>query len=78
MKNKVALSELKPGQRAVVQALHNTGGIRRRLRDIGLIENTPVECVGSGSSGAIAAYYIRGAVIALRCEDSGKIDVIPL
>ena len=77
MKNTVALCALRPGDHAVVTALHSGGAMRRRLRDIGLIENTPVECIGLGSGGEIAAYYIRGAVIALRREDSGSIEVLP-
>ncbi|NLB61256.1 MAG: ferrous iron transport protein A [Clostridiales bacterium] len=67
------LCELSPGQKAIVKALFSTGSIRRRLLDIGLIENTEVECVGRSPLGDPCAYLIRGAVIALRSEDSGNI-----
>lgn len=77
MKSTIALCSLRPGERATVTALHMSGAIRRRLRDIGLIEDTPVERLELGSGGGIAAYYIRGAVIALRREDSGGIEVLP-
>ena len=69
------LNDLRPGQQALVQSLHSTGGMRRRLRDIGLIENTLVECLGLSPGGDPAAYRVRGAVIALRAEDSRDVWV---
>lgn len=75
MEKNFPLSRLRPGERAVVQSLENRGLIRRRLRDIGLVENTPVECLGKSPLGDPAAYLIRGAVIALRREDSALVRV---
>ncbi len=69
MEHTVCLSDLRPGQRGIVQALHSTGAIRRRLLDIGLIENTDVECLGRSPGGDPAAFLIRGAVIAIRDQD---------
>jgi len=43
--------------------------MRRRLLDIGLIENTDVECLGRSPGGDPTAFLIRGAVIAIRSED---------
>ena len=45
------------------------GSIRRRLLDIGLVEDTEVECLGQSPLGDPCAYLIRGAVIAIRSED---------
>ncbi len=73
MKDFCCLADLRPGQRARVRALLNEGSIRRRLLDIGLIENTIVECVGHSPCGDPGAYLIRGAVIAIRAEDAKKI-----
>ena len=64
-----ALSSLQCGQSAVVRAM------RRRLQDIGLISGTRVECVGVSPLGDPAAYLIRGAVIALRREDSDGVQL---
>lgn len=44
-----------------------------RLLDIGLIENTDVECIGTSPGGDPSAYLIRGAVIAIRSEDCSGI-----
>ena len=75
MTDSSTLSDLRPGQFALVQSLHNAGGMRRRLQDIGLIENTLVECLGISPLGDPAAFCIRGAVIALRREDSRDVSV---
>ena len=67
------LSQLKPGERGVVQKLTAPGGLRRRFLDMGLIENTSVECVGKSPLGDPSAYYIRGAVLAIRARDGKTI-----
>lgn len=73
----LSLNELPEGRTARVAKLGNTGTMRRRLQDIGLIEGTAVKCLQKSPSGDPIAYYIRGAVIALRSEDSVKISVWP-
>ena len=75
MKEFLCLNDIKPGNRARVKELTSTGSIRRRLLDIGLVENTEVECLGQSPLGDPCAYVIRGAVIALRSEDSGRVMV---
>ena len=72
MNNIATLKDLKRGQRARVRALDSTGGIRRRLLDI---EGTEVECLGKSPAGDPTAFLIRGAVIALRAEDSGNVRI---
>jgi len=62
-----------PGQTATIRALLSTGSIRRRLLDIGLVENTEVECVGRSPCGDPSAFLIRGSVIAIRSEDCSSI-----
>lgn len=75
MHNIDSLDKLSEGQKARVEELRLNGSIRRRMQDIGLIEGTPVECLQKSPSGDPAAYLIRGAVIALRREDSGRVIV---
>ena len=77
MKECIGLAALRPGQRATVTALMAEGSIRRRLRDMGLIEGTRVECVGVSPLGDPAAYLVRGTVIALRRRDAEGILTRP-
>ena len=75
IQSKRPLSRLREGETACVSDLLTVGAMRRRLLDIGLVEGTQVECVQKSPSGDPVAYFIRGALIAIRCEDSSKILV---
>ena len=67
------LFELQKGQKCLVDKIITKTDMRRRLLDIGLIANTPVECVEVSPGGDPKAFLIRGAVIALRYEDCKNI-----
>lgn len=73
--NIISLHLAHEGQSVCVKNLLSTGSMRRRLHDIGLIEGTRIKCLQKSPSGDPIAYLIRGAVIALRSEDSSKILV---
>lgn len=75
MENQLTLDKVEIGQKCKVVSLNSTGSIRRRLLDLGLISNTEVEALQQSPSGDPIAYLIRGAVIALRHEDSSQISV---
>lgn len=69
------LSDLTPGQSALVCHLDTKGGMRRRFLDIGLAAGTWVECVGRSPGGDPAAYLIRGTVTAIRARDADTVQV---
>ncbi len=71
------LSQLRPGERAVVRQVGTDGPMGRRFLDLGLIAGTPVECLGRSPWGDPSAYAIRGAVIALRARDCAGVLVEP-
>ena len=74
--NKIkCLSCLKPGECGKVLKLNTSGSMRRRFLDIGLIQNTLIECIGTSPSGDPSAFLIRGAVIAIRSHDSSDIII---
>ncbi len=74
----ISLSALRDGQQARVAALHLSGGMRRRVQDLGLVPGTRVTCVRRRAlSGDPIAYRIRGAVVALRKCDAAQIEVQP-
>ena len=73
MKNK--LCYLAVGESATVVDNISKGSIRRRLIDIGFAQGTKVKCLFKSPFGDPTAYKIRGAVIALRKEDSKKIII---
>lgn len=73
--NYIPLSNIPLGKKCRVKKLICNGLIRRRLLDLGLIDNTVVESLQKSPSGDPVAYLIRGAVIALRYEVSSMILV---
>ena len=71
----MTLDKLPLGQEAVITAVGGEGALRCRLLDMGLIEGTRVSCLQKSPAGDPVAYLIRGAVVALRSEDSSQILV---
>ena len=71
----ISLEALPLGQKCKVKKLTSDGVLRRRLLDLGLIDNTVVESLYKSPSGDPVAYLIRGAVIALRAEIASTILV---
>ncbi len=75
MNNISSLDMIKPGQSVIISKICLDGSMKKRLYDIGLIENTSVRCVGVSPMKDPIALLVRGAVIALRCDDCKSILV---
>jgi ferrous iron transport protein A len=71
----IPLCRLPVGTPAYVRKLEVAGTIRRRMLDLGIILNTPVQALQKSPSGDPTAYQIRGAVIAIRSEEASGILV---
>ena len=76
MSPELTLSTLGCGQQAQVSRLLTAGAMRRRLMDIGLTPGETIRCLFTACHGDPTAYWIRGAVIALRKEDADTVMVI--
>ena len=70
------MKDLAKGESAKVAEVLTEGSMRRRLQDMGLVKGTLVQCLHKGPGGDPAAFLIRGAVIAIRSEDSETITVV--
>ena len=75
MRNIGTLKDLQQGCHGVVLGIDSEGNMRQRLQHLGLIEGTEVRCIRKSPLGDPAAYCIRGAIIALRSEDSSCVRV---
>jgi ferrous iron transport protein A len=73
----ILLDQLPMGQSGRVASLKTGGSVKRRMLDLGIVEGTLIEALYRSPSGNPVAYLIRGAVIALRSDDSEKIMVVP-
>lgn len=67
--------EIKPGEYGRVRSLEAEGNIRRRLLDLGLIPGTVIQNIRRSPLGDPTLYAIRGAMIALRKEEAGLVNV---
>lgn len=70
------LNSLNIGESGFVAGLNTTGSLRRRFRDLGIINGTQIKCTGQSTHKDIASYLIKGAVIALRHEDADTVLII--
>ena len=73
----MTLDRVPVGERVTIEDILSTGNLRRRLMDLGLTRNAQVQVLHQSPAGDPKAYLIRGAVIALRAEDSKSIRVLP-
>lgn len=75
MKYTETLCDLPIGEKATVKYISDRLTIRTRLMELGLIEGTEISCIGASPLGDPRAYMIRGAVIALRSDESKCIKI---
>ena len=73
--NFCSLADLPIGVTAKILNINCNYNIRRRLFDLGIIENSKITPVFRSPFKDPTAYLIRGTIIALRNDDTYKITV---
>lgn len=73
--NDLSLNLLEIGKKASVISVNSDELIKRRLLDMGLVENSIVECILESPFKDPRAYLIKGALVAIRNNDAKKIVV---
>lgn len=66
---------LQIGRIAEVVKINTKNSIGRRFLDIGIVPGSKIECVMESPNGNPVAYLIKGAVIAIRKEDSKDVVI---
>lgn len=74
-KSILPLTSLNTGEKSVITAVLIDPEMKRRLYDLGFIKGSVVEPVSKSICGDPRAYFIKGAVIALRNDDAKGILV---
>lgn len=69
------LSELKPGQRAIVLDILGDGPAHRRMLDMGLVPGARVEVVRTAPLGDPVEFRIKGSYVAMRREEADNVLV---
>lgn len=73
--NSMKLSEIQNHAAACVNCLELDGAMRRRLQDIGFVPGARICFAYRSPLGDPNAYFIGGALVALRRSEAEKIDV---
>ena len=71
----MTLNKLKLNETGYIKSLNCNDGVKRRLLDLGLIEDTPITPILISPSGDPKAFEIRGSIIAIRVEDTSLIEL---
>lgn len=72
----MTLDKLELNKTSKITKLNCIGNIRRRMLDLGIIKDTSITPILKSPSGNLVAYEVRGTIIAIRKEDSCKIEVL--
>ena len=73
MHTQLLLSDLQPGQEAIVQKILSRDDIKRRLEDLGFTKGCKVSCVFCAFAKDPVAYRVRGTLLAIRKKDAKNI-----
>ena len=71
----MTLKDLEIGSSAVIASVGGEGALRQHFLDMGVIPGAEIKLMKLAPLGDPKAYLIKGTVIALREEDSSKINV---
>lgn len=71
------LTELEPGQRAIVEGVDVSTPIGRRLQDLGFVAGTSVTMVRNAPLGDPVIYELRGTRLCLRRSEARLVQVRP-
>lgn len=71
----ITLRDLHMGQTGIIRSVMAVGMARSRLLDLGFLFGTRVTAVRRAPFGDPTAYMVRGAVLALRAQDSSLVVV---
>lgn len=71
----MSLTDLLIGQKGVIDYIDDECKNKLRLTELGFSKNTHITPLHKSFSGNICAYYVKGAVIAIRKEDAEKIYI---
>ncbi len=73
--HEITLSQLPLNKKGYIKKLNCSETIRRRLLDLGFVENACITPVFESPSSEPRAFAIRGTLIALRKEDTSQIYI---
>lgn len=75
MTQQINLSQLEPGQRAVIVTVTGKGAVRRRMIDMGMTRGSQIQVIRKAPMGDPIDFKIKGYHLSLRKSDAELIMV---
>ncbi len=75
MENNISLNKINLNKKYIIEKVLLDEHTKKRIYDLGMIENTIIEAVYKSPFNDPIAYLVRGAIIAIRNKDAEKIIV---
>lgn len=72
----MCLTDLSIGHKAMVKYINDECRNKKRLTELGFDNNSEIVALHRSMGGNITAYWVKGAVMALRKEDSDCINIL--
>lgn len=72
------LSEMRQGQRGIIQRVGGSGALRRRILEMGLLKGATIHVEKYAPLKDPMELIVKGNHLSLRVEEAGNIDVKPL
>lgn len=69
------LSQLEPGQKAVIESIEGDDVLAVRLMEMGLLDGEEITVIGRAPMGDPTEYALRGYRISLRRNESDRVQV---
>jgi len=70
------LSELKPGEKGIVERVTGTKEIRRRILDMGIVKGTEITVIRTAPLGDPVEFLLKGYNLSLRKRECDNIYVL--
>ena len=69
------MSNLNPGEKAIVRSLSGSGSIKRKLLEMGITPGTEIEVIRVAPLGDPIEVKIRGYSLSLRKEEANFVEI---
>ena len=69
------LKDMKPGESGLIVTLHDSGNVKHRLIDMGLVHGTKIHVMKFAPLGDPVEIKVKNFELALRNSEAGMIDV---
>ncbi len=71
----MTLSDMKPGEQAIIKKVRGNGPLKRRFMDMGIVEGTKLDYIKVAPLGDPLQISVKSYELSIRKEDAANIEV---